>query len=202
MAETPRILIVDDEPNVRLVFRTALESAGYAVSEARDGQEALELIHGNSFGLVLLDLRMSGTDGMETLRLLRREGAGVPVVVVSAHGSIPDVVAAMRLGAIDFIHKPLAPETLRQVVREAMVFGRGLLTQANAPGERLTRETLGRARQALERGECDEADFFLRVALPLGVDHDAADQLAHDISELRRIRGLRSYRMVGGLTWG
>jgi DNA-binding NtrC family response regulator len=202
MAETTRILIVDDEPNLRLVFRTALESAGYAVFEARDGQEALELIHGDSFGLVLLDLRMSGTDGMETLRLLRSEGAGVPVVVVSAHGSIPDVVAAMRLGAIDFIPKPLAPETLRRVVHEAVVFGRGLLTQTSASSERLTHEALRRARQALERGECDEADFFLRVAVPLGVDHAAADQLAHDISDLRKIRGLRSYRMVGGLTWG
>jgi DNA-binding NtrC family response regulator len=202
MAETTRILIVDDEPNVRLVFRTALESAGFAVTEARDGQEALGLIQDDSFALVLLDLRMPGTDGMETLRLMRSKGVGVPVVVVSAHGSIPDVVAAMRLGVVDFIPKPLAPETLRRVVREAVIFGRGLLTQASPARERLTHEALARARQALECGECDEADFFLRVADPLGVDHDAAGQLAHKITEFRRIRGLGAYRVVGGLTWG
>jgi DNA-binding NtrC family response regulator len=202
MAETSRILIVDDEPNVRLVFRTALESAGFAVTEARDGQEALRLIQGDKFGLVLLDLRMPGTDGMATLHLLRNKGIGVPVVVVSAHGSIPDVVAAMRLGVIDFIPKPLAPETLRRVVREAVVCGQGLLTQASPSRERLNHEAPARARQALERGECDDADFFLRVAAPLGVDPDAAGQLAHEIRERRRIRGLGAYRVVGGLTWG
>jgi DNA-binding NtrC family response regulator len=202
MAETSRILIVDDEPNVRLVFRTALESAGFAVSEARDGREAMTLIHEHTFALILLDLRMPVTDGMETLRLLRREGVEVPAVVVSAHGSIPDVVAAMRLGAIDFIPKPLAPETLRRVVREGVVFGRGQTTQTPAPGERLSREALTRARQSLERGECDEADFFLRVAVPLGVDQNAAGRLAHEISEVRRVRGLRAYRVVGELTWG
>jgi hypothetical protein len=76
------------------------------------------------------------------------------------------------------------------------------MTQASPSRERLTHEAISRARQALDHGECDEADFFLRVAVPLGEDHDAAGQLAHEISEVRRIRGLGAYRMVGGLTWG
>ncbi len=111
------ILIVDDEPNVRLVFRTALESVGYTVAEAEDGASALEWLAQSPTDLVLLDLQMPGVGGMEVLRRLRDSGNDVPVVIVTAHGSIPDAVQAMKLGAIDFLTKPLNPEPLRQVVR-------------------------------------------------------------------------------------
>ena len=110
------ILIVDDEPNVRLVFRTALESVGYTVAEAEDGASALEWLARSPTDLVLLDLQMPGVGGMEVLRRLRDAGNDVPVVIVTAHGSIPDAVQAMKLGAIDFLTKPLNPEPLRHVV--------------------------------------------------------------------------------------
>lgn len=200
--ETARILIVDDEPNVRLVFRTALECDGYAVSEACDGGAALAAVHERPFDVVLLDLRMPGTDGMETLRRLACEGVKVPVVVVSAQGSIPDVVAAVRLGAVDFIPKPLAPETLRRAVRLAVVSGRGQPGQAAPPAQTLADEVLARARQAVERGDRDEADFFVRVAVPLGVDPALAGALTQVIDSLRRRRGPGQFRMAGGLTWG
>ena len=116
MDNRARILIVDDEPNVRLVFRTALEAAGYAVSEAADGAAALDSVHRDRADLVLLDLRMPGLGGMEVLRRLRDAGNDVPVVIVTAHGSIPDVVAAMRLGAVDFLPKPVTPAGIREVV--------------------------------------------------------------------------------------
>jgi len=111
-----RILIVDDEPNVRLVFRTALESVGYAVAEVEDGASALEWLAGSAADVVLLDLQMPRVGGMEVLRRLRELGNDVPVVIITAHGSIPDAVQAMKLGAIDFLTKPLNPEPLRQVV--------------------------------------------------------------------------------------
>src|SRR3954464_7648519 len=111
-----RILIVDDEPNVRLVIRTALEAAGHLVSEASDGPTALDLLGREGLDLALLDLRMPDVDGMEVLRRLRDAGNDVPVVIVSAHGSIPDVVGAMRLGAVDFLPKPVTPAAIREVV--------------------------------------------------------------------------------------
>src|SRR5438034_1231738 len=101
MSQPARILIVDDEPNVRLVFRTALETAGHIVSEAGDGHAALASLRLDGADLLLLDLRMPGLDGMEVLRRLRETGNGVPVVIITAHGTIPDAVAAMKLGAID-----------------------------------------------------------------------------------------------------
>ena len=117
-SEKGLILIVDDEPNVRLVFRTALESTGYSVSEVEDGASALDRLEESPADLVLLDLKMPGIGGMETLRRLRDAGNDVPVVIVTAHGSIPDAVQAMKYGAIDFLSKPLRPEALRKVVGE------------------------------------------------------------------------------------
>ena len=114
------ILIVDDEPHVRLSFRTALETDGYAVEEARDGQEALTHLERSAAELVLLDLLMPGLGGMEVLRRLRDAGNGVPVIVITAHGTIPDSVQAMKLGAIDFLSKPITPKELRRVVREVI----------------------------------------------------------------------------------
>jgi DNA-binding response OmpR family regulator len=115
-----RILIVDNEPNVRLVFRTAMESAGHTVDEAEDGEAALECLRRGGFDLLLLDLQMPGLGGMDVLRRLRDGGDDVPVVVATAHGSIPDAVAAMKLGAIDFLTKPIKPEVLRGVVGDVL----------------------------------------------------------------------------------
>jgi DNA-binding response OmpR family regulator len=120
MSDNGPILIVDDEPNVRLGFRTALETAGYRVDEAVDGPDALDCLEQSPVALVLLDLRMPGLDGLEVLRRLRDAGNGVPVIIVTAHGSIPDAVAAMKLGAIDFLSKPIMPNELRRVVREVL----------------------------------------------------------------------------------
>jgi DNA-binding NtrC family response regulator len=201
MSETAQILIVDDEPNVRLVFRTALESAGYSVVEAGDGLVALKLVQQHQFDVVLLDLRMPQLDGMETLRRFREQGIDVPTVIVTAHGSIPDVVEALRLGAVDFIPKPLPPETLRRTVRQA-VLARRKIAARTPRNEGLGHETLSRAREALHQGEVDEADFFLRVAAPLGVDQAAIRQLSAEIAEVRKRKGHGAYRVAGGLTWG
>jgi DNA-binding response OmpR family regulator len=114
------ILIVDDEPNIRLGFRTALATDGYVVDEAENGAVALDYLERSSISLVLLDLHMPGLDGMEVLRRLRDKGNGVPVVIITAYGRIPDAVAAMKLGAIDFLSQPLTPNELRRVVREVI----------------------------------------------------------------------------------
>src|SRR2546430_1882324 len=120
MDRTDRILIVDDEPNVRLMFRTALEFAGYAVDEAAGGEAALDRLRDGGADLVLLDLQMPEIGGMEVLERLREAGNDVPVAIVTAHGSIPDAVAAMKLGAIDFLTKPLKPGALRKLVGEVL----------------------------------------------------------------------------------
>ncbi|QDV39181.1 response regulator [Tautonia plasticadhaerens] len=175
MQRGARILIVDDEPNVRLMFRTTLAAGRYDVAEAADGEEALGLLHASRpFDLVLLDLRMPLVDGMETLRRMRDEGLLVPVIVVTAHGSVPDAVEALKLGAIDFLQKPIRPEELRGVVAEVVArHGSALEPAGGRPPTTSTiegyrfGEALARAKQAMNRLRRAEAELFLRRALEL-----------------------------------
>src|SRR3984893_14690622 len=113
-----RILIVDDETNVRLNFRMTLETQDYEIFEARSGEEALEVLAERSFALAILDMRMPGMDGLELLAKMRESGIKAPVMIVTAYSEVPHAVKAMKLGAIDFLQQPLRPEDLRNIVAE------------------------------------------------------------------------------------
>ncbi len=116
----PTILIVDDEPNVRFTYRAALETEGWTVQEAPDGGAALRLMDQTSFDLAVLDMRMPEVGGLELLEKMRQRGIQTPVVIMTAFGDIPHAVHAMKLGAIDFLEKPLTPEMLRSTVAEIL----------------------------------------------------------------------------------
>src|SRR5450432_3863337 len=96
----PRILIVDDEPNVRLSYRSVLETDGYAVEEANSATTALEKLVVNYFDLAILDLRMPETDGLGLLAQMRERGLETPAVIITAFGDLPHAVRAIKLGAI------------------------------------------------------------------------------------------------------
>src|SRR5260221_3818195 len=113
-----RILVVDDEPNVRLNYRITLDVEGYEVKEASDAKEAIQLLHDQLFDLAILELRMPGTDGLELLRLIREEGVATPAVIITAYSDVPNAVRAMKLGAIDFVQKPLRPAEVRTAVTD------------------------------------------------------------------------------------
>lgn len=116
-----RILIVDDEPNIRQMMRLTMESSGYEVAEAADGADALRLFgDGAGWDVVLLDQRMPGLEGLDVLRTIRQRDPAARVVMVSAFGSIELAVDAMKLGATDFVRKPMVPETLRRAVEAAL----------------------------------------------------------------------------------
>jgi DNA-binding NtrC family response regulator len=114
------ILIVDDEPNVRLNYRMALETEGYFVTEANCGAKALEKLEAAVFNLAILDMRMPEMDGLELLAEMRKRGHRTPSIIVTAYGDIPHAVQAMKLGAIDFLQKPLTPEALRKIVTDLL----------------------------------------------------------------------------------
>lgn len=115
-----RILVVDDEPNVRLSYRVTLETEGLAVAEADCAERALELFRTNHFDLAILDMRMPEMDGLELLEEMRKRAISTPAVIITAYGDIPHAVRAMQLGAIDFLQKPLTPEALRGLVGEIL----------------------------------------------------------------------------------
>ena len=101
-----KILIVDDEPSIREVIREILELEDYDVCEAGNGMEALEIAKTEPVSLALLDVKMHGMDGFETLALLKKE-FDFPVIMVSAHATVENVAEAMKMGAYDFITKPI-----------------------------------------------------------------------------------------------
>jgi DNA-binding response OmpR family regulator len=115
-----RILIVDDETNVRLNFRTTLETEGYEVVEASSGREGLGALAEYLFALAILDIRMPGMDGLELLAEMRKNEIKVPALIVTAYSDVPNAVKAMKLGAIDFLQKPLRPDDLRSIVAEIL----------------------------------------------------------------------------------
>jgi len=119
----PRILVVDDEEKMRRVLAMALQSAGYEVATAADGAQALAQFDDAPFDLVLTDLRMPVLDGMGLLRGLRERGEEVPVIVLTAHGSVESAVAAMKLGAVDYILRPFEMETVELAVTRALAVG-------------------------------------------------------------------------------
>lgn len=116
-----QILVVDDEPNVRLNYRVTLETEGFSVKEANSGAKALEKFSAGHFDLAILDMRMPEMDGLDLLAEMRQRGVDTPAVIITAYGDIPHAVRAMKLGAIDFLKKPVTPEQLRQIAAEVMV---------------------------------------------------------------------------------
>jgi CheY-like chemotaxis protein len=127
-----RILVIDDEENIRRVTRLTLEAAGYEVGEAGDGEKGLELFgDGSGWDAVLLDQRMPGMDGLETLRQIKQRLPSARVIMSTAYASIELAVDAMKLGAADFVRKPMTPEILRNAVAAAFSKQTGVVAAAS-----------------------------------------------------------------------
>ncbi len=101
------ILIVDDEENIRLSLKGGLEDEGYQIVLAASGEEAFKVLEQTEVDLLLLDIWMPGMDGLTVLERLKKELPSLPVIIMTGHGSIDTAVRATRLGALDFIEKPL-----------------------------------------------------------------------------------------------
>ncbi len=119
MADSPRILVADDEPNLRRVLAAILSREGYKVSQAADGAEALETLN-EDVDVVITDLKMPRVDGMQVLKTVSADYPAVPVIMITAFGSIDNAVAAVKAGAFDFIEKPFEQEQIRQIVEKAV----------------------------------------------------------------------------------
>ena len=118
----PRILIVDDEETVSSAFCRILKREGYEVETATSGERALELLDKGAVDLMLTDISMPGMDGLELLDRMRRRVDSTPAVVISGHGTVVDAVKAVKLGALDFVEKPVHHERLLLTVRNALRF--------------------------------------------------------------------------------
>jgi len=134
------VLVVDDEQAVRESIRMILEYEGLGVRFAPHGKAALEELNRGDIDLVLLDIKMPGMDGMKVLEAVRRDHPSLPVVMISGHGTIENAVEATRMGAYEFLQKPLDRDRLLIVVRNAVEL-------------KVLRETVGSGEEILGRSE-------------------------------------------------
>lgn len=120
MNEKKRILAVDDEPNMRRLLQIMLNQAGYQPLLAADGREAMELLGREGADLVVSDLHMPGMDGLGLLTAMREAGMSIPAIIVTAQAEVETAVAAMKLGAADYIVRPFDLETLEIAIVRAL----------------------------------------------------------------------------------
>jgi DNA-binding response OmpR family regulator len=177
-----KILIVDDEPNVRLMYRAAL-AGSHQVFEAESGEKALEQCVARRHDVAILDLRMpGGMDGLELLGEMKRMNITTPVVIITAFADVPNAVNAMKLGAIDFLQKPILPEQLRAIVRDI------LLRHQPEPGPGQPRDFeyyLRSAKRAINLRDFTEAKRHLIKALELDPHSPQAFNLVGVMLEMR-----------------
>ncbi|MDZ4654883.1 MAG: sigma-54 dependent transcriptional regulator [Coriobacteriia bacterium] len=115
-----RVLIADDEKNMRWVLGQALEAEGYEVIQASDGKEALSAIAEQAPDIMVLDHKMPAPDGMEVLRRLRAKGQSFPIIMLTAHGNVQTAVEAMKAGASEYLTKPFDLEELKLSIEKAL----------------------------------------------------------------------------------
>src|SRR5262245_463019 len=119
-ATDPPILLVEDKDSLRAMLRHALAGQGHTVIEARDQNEAAQALRSTRPGVVLSDLRLPEGDGFGVLKAAKELDPELPVIVMTAFGSIQDAVTAMREGALDFLAKPVDPDHLLLMVERAL----------------------------------------------------------------------------------
>jgi DNA-binding NtrC family response regulator len=174
-----RILVVDDEKNIRLTLSEVLRDIGFQVDTAADGEEALAMLEEDAYWLMLLDLKMPGLGGMDVLRRVRSVQPEIRVLIITAHGTVESAVEAMKLGAVDFLPKPFSPQQIRAVVGKMM------------EREKLDPEQVDDyegfielARHAIAHRQFDEARDHIREALRLDEKQPEAHNLLGILHEI------------------
>lgn len=114
----PRVFIVDDDPAIVDSLRYLLEQNSYPVQTYTSGEDLFRSISPETVGILVLDVRMPGIDGMQVLEILRARNYLVKTIIITGHGDIPMTVRAIKGGAVEFLEKPFYPETLMQAIEE------------------------------------------------------------------------------------
>jgi two-component system response regulator AtoC len=115
-----KILVVDDELNMRLVLKAMLKKEGYEVATAADGQEALQILKEEKIAVVATDLKMPRLDGMGLLHRIMQEDPSLPVIILTAYGTVSNAVDALKKGAFDYLTKPFEQDELKTVILKAV----------------------------------------------------------------------------------
>ena len=185
------VLIVDDEKNILLTLSQSLEALQLKTDTAMNGEEALAKLKEKEFGLILLDIRMPGMDGMEVLRQVREIRPDIRVIMITAYGTVGLAVEAMKLGAVDFIQKPFSPEEIRELV--SRVLDREKLAEQKAADYGSSIEL---AKRSVGNRHFEAAIEHLRRAIFLDPTRPEAFNLLGALLEIQgnRVEAQKNYR--------
>jgi two-component system response regulator FlrC len=186
MANPLRVLVVDDDPGMRDGMALALKRAGFVTEQARSGEDALRMTRPGAFDAVVTDLRMTGMDGLQLTARLKALDSGLPVLLVTAFGSLDTAREAMRLGAFDYLSKPFLPEELVAAVRKSIQNDTHL--KAQEPGEApviLTQDPALAETLALARRAADSRATIL-IQAESGTGKELLAKLIHAASPRRK----------------
>mgnify|MGYP001767093496 CR=1 FL=1 len=120
MAKVPRVLIVDDDPEMRALLLDVLKGEGFEAAEAKDGAEAVLALRARRFDIILMDKNMPGPSGLDLLPGLRRVCPNSPIIMMTAFGDVPSYMEAMEKGAVEFLFKPFRMEELKVAISKAL----------------------------------------------------------------------------------
>jgi DNA-binding NtrC family response regulator len=187
------LLLVDDEPSIRLVVGDALRAAGHTVSIAEDGAVAQNLIAERRFDVVVTDIRLPRVDGITLFRQVRQDHSETDVILITAYGAVDDAVAALKEGALDYLTKPFDPEELvvrisrvaeRHQLRRALAEARAALASRRADDELVGRSPI--MQRLLDRiGTIAESDAPVLITGESGTGKELVARRLHDLSPRR-----------------
>ncbi len=186
-----RILVVDDEENIRSALVGILSDEGYNVQAASDGESALRMIHSETPDLVLLDIWIPGIDGIQTLKILKNVAPDTEVVMMSGHGSIDTAVKATKFGAFDFIEKPLSIDSLLKTVSKALRNRKNRINnrESMTPEGLISRRLIGSSSSAASARrlilEASDSDRPVLITGEHGLGKKLAARAIHSMSERR-----------------
>ena len=191
--DKPHVLIVDDDESIRFTLSQAIASLSVEIDTAANGEEALEHVGREKVAVVLLDLRMPGMDGMHVLERLHESRPDIPVVIITAHGTIESALDATKLGAVEFLLKPFLPQEVRAVV--ARVLDHSKQTEGEVADYAAC---FGSAKRCMAQGHADAAIEHLRKAISISPERPEAYNLLGAIHEIRgeMHEALNNYRVA------
>ncbi|MHC1742935.1 MAG: response regulator [Syntrophobacteraceae bacterium] len=174
-----RVLIVDDERNIRLTLKGALEGIGLETDAVYRGEEALQKLTEKTYAAMILDLRLPGMDGLAVLREVAERHAELKVIIITAYGTVDAVIEAMKLGAVDFLQKPFEPLEVREIV------GRVLALPEGGPTAFTYEDYLEHARKSVNARKFSAAFVYAHKAIFVNVARPEAFNLLGGLCEAR-----------------
>ncbi len=188
-----RILVVDDEKNIRLTLEKALSNAGYQVETALNGEDGLKKIKENEYPVILLDMKMPGMDGLEFLKKVNEIKYQTRVVMITGYGNVETAVDTMKLGAVDFLRKPFKPQEILGVVDN--VFERYKL-ENNEKEANSFEDILNLAKGEINKKNFSEAIELLKKATSTDSEKPEPFNLMGIIYELKnqQAKAMKMYR--------